>query len=64
VGGQALTPLYAGRSPQFPGEDQINFQLPPKGQVVEGCSVSISVMVDGVNSNTATLPIAIAGGAC
>jgi uncharacterized protein (TIGR03437 family) len=64
VGGQALTPLYAGRSPQFPGEDQINFQLPPKGQVAEGCSVSISVVVNGVNSNTATLPIASAGGAC
>jgi uncharacterized protein (TIGR03437 family) len=64
VGGQALTPLYAGRSPQFPGEDQINFQLPPKGQVAEGCSVSISVVVNGTSSNTATLPIASAGGAC
>jgi uncharacterized protein (TIGR03437 family) len=64
VGGQAIPPIYAGRSPQFPGEDQINFQLPPAGQVAGGCSVSISVVVNGVTSNTATLPIAANGGAC
>ena len=64
VGGQTITPIYAGRSPQFPGEDQINFQLPPAGLVAEGCSVSVSVVVNGVRSNTATLPIASSGGAC
>jgi uncharacterized protein (TIGR03437 family) len=64
VGGQAITPIYAGRSPQFPGEDQINFQLPPAGLVAQGCSVSISVVVNGIRSNAATLPIAGGGGAC
>lgn len=28
VGGVPITPSYAGRSPQFPGVDQINFQIP------------------------------------
>lgn len=64
VGGQAITPLYSGRTPQFPGEDQINFQLPSAGLVSEGCSVSVAVVVNGVTSNSATLPIASAGGAC
>ena len=64
VGDQSITPLYAGRSPQFPAEDQVNFQLPPAGVVAEGCSVSVSVVVNGATSNTATLPIASSGAAC
>jgi len=28
VGGKSANVLYKGRSPQFPGIDQINFQLP------------------------------------
>ena len=57
VAGQSITPLYAGRAPLFPAEDQINFQLPAMGQVPEGCSVPIVVMVNGVVSNSATLAI-------
>ena len=64
VGDQLIPALYAGRSPQFPGEDQINFQLPLAGLVPEGCSVSIVVIVNDVKSNSATLPIASGGGAC
>jgi uncharacterized protein (TIGR03437 family) len=61
VGGQSIKPLYSGRSPQYPGEDQINFALPTVGLVAEGCEVSISVVLNQVSSNTATLPIASSG---
>ena len=64
VAGQPLSPSYAGRSPLFPGEDQINFQLPAVGQVPEGCSVPIVVMVNGAASNSATLAISDSGSNC
>jgi len=64
VAGQSITPAYNGRSPQFPAEDQINFQLPPAGMVPEGCSVPLVVIVNGVQSNSATLAISSKGGAC
>jgi uncharacterized protein (TIGR03437 family) len=64
VAGQSITPLYAGRAPQFPAEDQINFQLPAAGQVPQGCSVPIVVMVNGVASNSATLAISNSGSNC
>jgi uncharacterized protein (TIGR03437 family) len=59
VGGEAITPLYAGRSPGFAGVDQINFQLPPDVQTA--CAVSIQVSVAGQLSNLATIAIAPAG---
>jgi uncharacterized protein (TIGR03437 family) len=64
VAGQAISPIYFGRTPLFPAEDQINFQLPGAGPVPEGCSVSIVVMVNGVASNSATLAISNIGSRC
>jgi uncharacterized protein (TIGR03437 family) len=64
VGGQSITPLYSGRAPLFPAEDQINFQLPAADQVPQGCSVPIVLMVNGVASNSATLAISNSGSNC
>lgn len=62
VGNTALTPgtelLYAGRSPQFPGLDQIDFIVPPG---VNGCSVPIAVQASGVVGNVGTISVAPAG---
>jgi uncharacterized protein (TIGR03437 family) len=63
VGGVTLTPVYAGRAPQFPGEDQINFVLPSGDFLVgsaltTGCYVPITVKVGGDVSPTTTLAIA------
>jgi uncharacterized protein (TIGR03437 family) len=60
VGGQPVTPMYTGRA-DFPGEDQINFQIP---QGVSGCAVPVILQIGTVVSNTATMPIAASGGAC
>ena len=64
VAGQTIVSLYAGRSPEFPAEDQINFQLPASGMIAPGCSVPIVVQVNGVASNSATLAIANGGSSC
>jgi uncharacterized protein (TIGR03437 family) len=56
VAGRAITPLYAGRSPQFAGVDQITIALP--AGIVTGCYVPITVRANGVISNTASLAIA------
>ena len=59
INGAAIAPLYAGRSPDFPGLDQINFQLPDG--VPTGCLATIQVSVDGKLSNAANIAIAPAG---
>lgn len=64
VAGQTIVSLYAGRSPEFPAEDQINFQLPASGMIAPGCSVPIVVQVNGVASNSATMAIANGGSSC
>jgi uncharacterized protein (TIGR03437 family) len=64
VGGQTITPTYAGRSPQYPGEDQINFQLPSGNSIPTGCSVAVTITVNGAASNAATLPIVQSGQYC
>jgi uncharacterized protein (TIGR03437 family) len=56
VGGVAIKPQYAGRITQFPGVDEINFQL-PQG-IVPACYVPVTVKVNGIVSNTATMSIA------
>jgi uncharacterized protein (TIGR03437 family) len=61
VGGQVITPLYAGRSPNFPGEDQVNFTLP--ASVPTGCYIPGEVSENGQPSNTFWLSIAPPGGA-
>ena len=55
------TVLYAGRSPQFAGLDQINFIVPPG---VSGCFVPVVVLVDGAPSNYTTISIAESGAVC
>ena len=45
VGGTLVKPFYAGRSPQLPGLDQINFYLP--ATVPVGCYVPVTVSVSG-----------------
>ncbi len=56
-----VQPFYAGRSPQFPGIDQINFTLP---QGLDGCYVSIAIRVNGVISNYATIAVSPQGRFC
>jgi uncharacterized protein (TIGR03437 family) len=59
VGGRVIPASYAGRAPQFPGEDQINFQLP--SDVPTGCYVPASVTASGQVSQDVVLSIAPAG---
>jgi len=59
IGGIVATPTYAGRSPQFPGEDQINFVVP--ANVPTGCYVPASVTASGQVSQDIVLSIAPAG---
>jgi len=62
VGNSPVTVLYSGRSPEFPGMDQINFQLsqdPP-----EGCYVPLAVKVGSVLSNFTSLSISRSASAC
>ena len=61
VGGISVRPFYAGRSPQFPAVDQINFFV-PRG--IEGCYVPVAVKVDGLVSNYGTMAIASGGSIC
>jgi uncharacterized protein (TIGR03437 family) len=49
VGGKIATVLYAGRAPQFPGEDQINIQLPSDTPL--GCYTPAVIAVNGIPSN-------------
>jgi uncharacterized protein (TIGR03437 family) len=59
IGGQVITPFYAGRS-GYPGEDQINFTL-PKDPVPNGCYITVAVKIGNAVSNAATLSKASAG---
>jgi uncharacterized protein (TIGR03437 family) len=55
IGGQTVTPIYAGRTSQYAGEDQIDFQLPPDSALPDGCFVPFAIQVNGVVSNYGTL---------
>jgi uncharacterized protein (TIGR03437 family) len=59
IGGIIAPATYAGRSPQFPGEDQINFVMP--ANVPTGCYVPASVTASGQVSQDIVLSIAPAG---
>ncbi|MEZ5401456.1 MAG: hypothetical protein R2729_17425 [Bryobacteraceae bacterium] len=60
VGGVEIDPLYAGRSPQFPGLDQINFTLP--SDIPTGCTVPLQVRAGGVTTqNPVNISIAAEG---
>ncbi|MBM3745228.1 MAG: hypothetical protein FJW34_05480 [Acidobacteria bacterium] len=59
VGGVDAPVQYAGRSPQFPGIDQINFTVPQDAPA--GCNVALQVTVNGEASNAVTMAIAPPG---
>ena len=61
VGGKQADVFYKGRSPQFPGIDQINFYIP---QDVAGCYVPIVVKAGGVVSNFGSIAVAQEGKIC
>jgi uncharacterized protein (TIGR03437 family) len=60
VGGVSIPVQYAGLA-GYPGEDQINFQLP--ANVPTGCTVSFQISVNGNLSSPTTLAIAPSAGA-
>jgi len=62
IAGTVVPALYAGRSPNFPGLDQINFTLP--ANVSTGCYVPAEVTASGRPSNLFYLSIASGSGAC
>jgi uncharacterized protein (TIGR03437 family) len=59
VGGTAITPSYAGRTPGFSGLDQINFTLP--SSISTGCTVVLQVQEGNTTSAPTTLSIAASG---
>ena len=59
VAGIAVTPGYAGRSPNSPGLDQINFTVPLN--VTPSCFVSLQVTAGGRLSNLGSIAVAAAG---
>ena len=59
VGGQEITPVYAGRASALPGTDQVNFTLP--ANVSQGCFVPANIKVGSTVSNTVSLAIAPEG---
>lgn len=61
IGGIAANVLYRGRS-QYPGLDQIDVVVPVG--VSPGCYVSVVVETGSIVSNTVTVPVSPAGGAC
>jgi len=59
IAGISTPAVYAGRSPQFPGLDQINFVMP--GNVATGCYIPAEITASGRPSNMFYLSIAPAG---
>lgn len=59
VVGMELGAAYAGRSPEYPGLDQINVTLPIP--MITGCNLPVQVVVNGVASNVVTLSAAPGG---
>ena len=61
IGNTSLTPYYAGRSAQYPGLDQINFQVPAG---IQGCSVPVAVQTNGVVSPASIIAVSASGQTC
>jgi uncharacterized protein (TIGR03437 family) len=61
VGTASLTPPYAGRSAQYPGLDQVQFQIPSG---VQGCDVPVAVEINGVVSGSPTIAVSASGQTC
>jgi len=62
VAGTAIPVLYAGRSPDFPGLDQVNFKLP--ANVATGCYIPAEITATGQPSNQFYLSIASGSTTC
>jgi uncharacterized protein (TIGR03437 family) len=61
IGNVSLTPYYAGRSADFPGLDQVAFQIPSG---IQGCSVPVAVEANGVVSNSPKIAVSTSGQTC
>lgn len=59
LNGVDITPAYAGRSPGYPGLDQIVIIIPTN--VALSCSVSVQIRAGGVLSNAVTVATAAQG---
>ncbi len=62
VAGIIVPPLFTGHSAQYPGVDQINFQLP--SDAINGCYVPVKLRFNGTESDPITIAKAATGGAC
>jgi uncharacterized protein (TIGR03437 family) len=62
IAGKLVQPSFAGHAPGLPGVDQINFNVP--GDVAFGCYVPVSVSAGNYASNSVTIALAEAAGAC
>jgi len=61
VGNASLTPYYAGRSADFPGLDQVMFQVPTG---IQGCYVPVAVEINGSIGGVATIAVSTSGQTC
>ena len=61
IGNTSLTPYYAGRSAQYPGLDQVAFQIPSG---IQGCNVPVAVRTNGVVSHASTIAVSTSGQTC
>jgi uncharacterized protein (TIGR03437 family) len=61
VGNVSLSPYYAGRSAEFPGLDQVIFQLPSG---IDGCSVPVAVEINGSVGGAGLIAASQSGSTC
>jgi uncharacterized protein (TIGR03437 family) len=61
IGSASLSPYYAGRSADFPGLDQVIFQVPTG---IQGCSVPVAVEENGSVGGAAIIAVATSGETC
>ena len=61
VGNVSLSPYYAGRSADFPGLDQVIFQVPPG---IDGCSVPVAVEISGSIGGAGLISVSQSGSTC
>jgi uncharacterized protein (TIGR03437 family) len=55
---------YAGRSPEFPGVDQINVRIPDDGSVGLGCYTRIEIQASNFSSRSVELAVSDTPGSC
>lgn len=61
LGNASLSPYYAGRSADFPGLDQVVFQVPSG---INGCSVPVSVEINGSIGGMGLIAVSQSGSTC